>query len=259
MLYLIRKKEPVLAKTYRAIQQWNHWLQQVQGKRVLHVERKCLFSLLDKRYGKHALLIGSPEQQTLLNANVMSHQMLMGTMIPKQPKLNAIESEFYELPIASGSIDLVLLPHTLEHLDNPRHLLFEACRTVKPDGHIIIFGFNPLSLWGVKKSFSDHKKEPWSANFILASTVKNWLTLAEFQIVQNKNLMYRPPVHSQSIYKKLKWLEWIGNTFRLPVGGIYMVMAQNKSIPLTPIKMRWKQQLSGIRSTIPKPTIRNIP
>ena len=50
-----------------------------------------------------------------------------------------------------GSIDLVILPHILECIDNPRQLLAEACRIIKPEGHIIICGFNPHSLWGLKK------------------------------------------------------------------------------------------------------------
>jgi hypothetical protein len=48
----------------------------------------------------------------------------------------------------------------------------------------------------------------------------------------------------------------------LPMGGIYSLVAQAKVIPLTPIKLRWKQKLSDVKLTasiggIPKPTVRN--
>lgn len=253
-----KRRDAILAKTYRAITQWDHWLQHFLGNCLITAEKDLLFSLLEKLYGKHTLLIGSPNQHSLLDASVMPHHILLSPVMGKNLSMRQIESELYELPLISGSVDLVLLPHTLEHLDNPHHLLSEACRVVKPEGHIIVFGFNPFSMWGLKKHLVKKKKMPGSLNFMSLGLVKNWLTLEEFQIVKQDFIMYRPPTSHPKIFKKLKWLEWLGRKFKLPWGGVYMIMAQNKSIPLTPIKMRWKQQLSGVRVTIPKPTIRNV-
>lgn len=233
-------------KTHHALQQWNKWLQQPPGEVLLEAEVRVLFQLLEKQYGKHCLLLGSPQQQRLLDTSVMTHHLFLSPMIRKYPHVCLIESEFFELPIASGSIDLVLLPHTLEHLDNPRQLLSEACRIVKPDGHVLILGFNPLSWWGLKKN---------QGNLIASATVKRWLQLAECQVIRQEMFLFRP--YSAHLYRKLKFLEWVGRYCFPALGGVYLLMAQNKSIPLTPIKMRWTQSLSNVRISIPKPTVRN--
>lgn len=250
-----------VAKTHRKIQQWDRWLEHFPGASVLATEQKFLPHVLAQYYGKHALLLGTPRQYSLLKASAVNHQFLLSPLLESNHyTIRGIESEFSDLPVASGSIDLVILPHTLEFLDNPRQLLAEACRIVKPEGHIIICGFNPFSLWGLKKLFLRSKQIPWSGNFTSAVTIKKWLSYADFELVKHTNLLYRPPLNNQNIYKKLSFLEWLGNKMRIPFGGLYIVVAKAKVVPLTPIRLRWQQQVSGIRIPVmgmPKPTTRN--
>lgn len=140
-----------LPRTHRAFQQWNNWLKQSLGARVLQAERNILSSLQVDCYGKHVLLMGVPEQHSLFTFDSIPHHVLLSPLLSKNKEVQYIEGELYELPIASASIDVVLLPHAQEQVDNPRQLLTEACRIVKPEGYIIIFGFNPYSLWSLKK------------------------------------------------------------------------------------------------------------
>jgi SAM-dependent methyltransferase len=48
------------------------------------------------------------------------------------------------LPFADGSFDLVLLNEVIEHVDDDRKTLMEACRAVRPGGHIVIYAPNRL-------------------------------------------------------------------------------------------------------------------
>lgn len=248
-----------MAKTYRAAQQWDHWFTQFLGHQVLEAEQNFLLQLLANYFGKHALLIGVPRQDGLLRTTVTARQTLLSPLLNKNHHIKSIESEFYELPIASGSVDLVMLPHTLEYLDNPRQLLSEACRIVKPEGHIIILGFNLFSLWGLKKSLAQKKSTPWSNNFIQAGTVKKWLQLADFELVKQNTFLFRPPLKRHGLYKKLHFLEWLGRKIHWPFGGAYGLVAKAKVIPLTPIRLSWQQQLSGVQiRTIPGPSMRDF-
>ena len=66
----------------------------------------------------------------------------------------------------------------------------------------------------------------------------------------------------ENLFNKLSFMEWFGRKFHLPFGGIYTLIAQAKVIPLTPIKLRWKQKLSDVKLgsiSLPKPTARIIP
>jgi ubiquinone/menaquinone biosynthesis C-methylase UbiE len=175
-------------------------------------------------------------------------------------EVHSIESSLHELPVSTGSIDLVLLPHLLEYLDNPRRLLAEACRIVKPEGHIAIVGFNPFSLWGLRKLFSGKSHIPWSSNFLKANLLKRWLVLADFEIVTHKSFLFRPPFKHESLFRKVGFLEWIGKKCFPGFGGVYVVIAKAKVVPLTPIKTSWKQKISDVRIPpigVPRPTTRN--
>lgn len=251
-----------MAKTYRHVQQWNHWLTHFLGKSLLEAEQRTLLSLLSKHFGKSSLLLGVPHQKKLLQTSEIHYKILISPLLDrdKTTHLYSVESEFHELPIQSGSVDQVILPHTLEFIDNPHQLLSEACRIVKPEGHIFILGFNPYSMWGLKRYLMHHKSIPWSGHFLPASTIKKWLTLSDFELVKHETLLFRPPTQHPSLYQKLKYLEWIGNKCYKPFGGVYALQAKAKVIPLTPIRLHWTQELTGVRisaGTIPGPSIRN--
>jgi len=252
----------VLAKTHRTIQQWDHWLSQPLGQSILATEQQLLRPLLRDYYGKHTLLIGVPQQQSLLTISTTMHQVLLSPLL--NPLLNNchqnnhqnshhihyIESKLYELPIAPGSVDIVILPHILECVDNPHRLLTEACRSVKPEGHIIICGFNPYSLWGLKKLWMPPKTIPWSAHFIPPNKIKKWLALTDFIVVKQRMMLYRPPLNQQRLYHKLAFLEWLGNKLYAPFGGVYVLIGQAKVVPLIPIKLQWKQKFVGVPSPL---------
>ncbi len=234
-----------MAHGYRTLQHWNQWLtHQFLGGALLEAEQQVLTGLLDRHYGKQALLIGVPGQAALLNNNNMACHTLISP-IHHSKQTAYIEADFHDLPILTGSIDLVLLPHTLEFVDNPRQLLSEACRIIKPEGLIVIFGFNPYGAWRWRKKTV--------GSLIQRHHVKNWLKLAEFYLEKESSFLYRPPIESVGVYQKLAFLERIGGVLYPLLAGAYAVVARAKVIPLTPIRLQWKQNLSNIRisTTIP--------
>ena len=212
----------------------------------METEKNFLSRVLNKHFGKHALLIGVPHQFSLLEATKIPIHSLVSPFLAHERQPGFIEGDLHEIPVQTGSVDLVVLPHTLEYVDNPRQLIHEACRIVKPEGLIIAMGFNPYSMWGVKRLLAHGQDVPWASSFTQAHQVKNWLRLADFQIEDQKTFLFRPPVNHEKIFKKLEFLEYIGNILHF-FGGIYCITARAKVIPLTPIRMKWKQQLGNIR------------
>lgn len=240
-----------MAKVSHGMHQWSRWLAHFPlGKALLAEESRALAPLLLPLYGKNALLIGVPEQGLLLNSSKAACQFMLGPLVNHQISLNYIEAELQELPIHSGSADIVIVPHTFEYLDNPQHLISEACRIVKPEGHIFILGFNPFSFWGLRKG-----------HWVSASQIKSWLALSDFELEQHKMLLFRPPFNNIKIFHHLKFLEWLGKRCYKPWGGVYLLQAKAKVIPLSPIKMHWKQELTGViisPNMLPGGTTRNI-
>lgn len=237
-----------MAHGYRTLQHWNQWLsQQFLGETLLAAEKQVLIPLLNKHFGKQSLLIGVSHQRDLLDASTIPCHSILSPLICHERKKNYIESDLHELPILTGSIDLVLLPHTLEFVDNPRQLLSEACRVIKPEGLIVICGFNPYSMWGLRKLLSKQKTMPWQANFIPSPKIKSWLRLADFAMEKHQTVLFMPPVSRSVFSSKLHFIESFASKCFPALGGIYVILARAKVIPLTPIRLKWKQQLSGIR------------
>jgi SAM-dependent methyltransferase len=236
-----------LAHGYQSLQHWNQWLsQQFLGTAVLKAEKNLLARLLDKHYGKHALLVGVPHQSSIMEATKIPCHTLVSPFMAHERQPGFVEGDLHELPFLTGSVDLVILPHTLEYVDNPRHLIHEACRVVRPEGLIVAIGFNPYSLWGLRRLISHHHDVPWTSHFAYAYQIKNWLRLAEFQVEEHTSLFFRPPLKSARVFNRLEFLESIGNLFHF-FGGIYCITARAKVIPMTPIRMQWKQRLDNIR------------
>lgn len=232
---------------YRSLQHWNQWLNQhFLGSAILEAEKKILARLLDKHYGKHALLIGVPHQYALLESTKIPCHALLSSFLAHERQPGFVEGDIHELPILTGSVDLVILPHTLEHVDNPRHLIHEACRVVKPEGLIVALGFNPYSWWGLCRLLKIKHDAPFTSPFAHAYQVKNWLRLADFEIEEQTSLFFRPPVGHQGIFKKLEFFEYVGG-FVPYFGGVYCITARAKVVPMTPIRMRWKQKLDNMR------------
>ncbi len=247
-----------MIKTYHIVQQWDHWLGQFLGETLIKTEQDFLEKRFSKQHGNYTLLLGVPHQHSMLDALAMTKHVVLSPLINKNTKIIYIEGSYKELPITSGSVDFVVIPHTLEFLDNPTQLLNEACRVVKPEGNIVIFGFNPYSLWGVTKWWLGHKTIPWSGNFIPATKIKDWLMLADFELVRQDMLMFRPPSKRPSLMRKLTFIEWLGVKSNAFFGGVYVITAKAKVIPLTPIRLHWKQQISPLRVTMPGPTMRDM-
>lgn len=240
------------------MQQWDHWLHQFLGETLIKTEREFLAKRFAERYGRYTLLLGVPHQHSMLDPLAINKHVVLSPLINKNTNITYIEGSYKELAIASGSVDFVVIPHTLEFVDNPVQLLNEACRVVKPEGDIVIFGFNPYSLWGLAKWWFNHKTIPWSGNFIPSAKIKNWLMLADFELVRQDMLMFRPPLRRSSLMQKFAFWEWIGVKSHAFFGGVYVITAKAKVTPLTPIRLHWKQQISSLRVTMPGPTMRDI-
>ena len=110
------------------------WLQTPQGRYLLDWEQDGLDRLVADIFGYHAVQLGLPGLD-LLRANRMPRRINCG---PQGRDLCCSE---YELPFATGSLDLVLLPHVLEFSAHPHRVLREVERVLVPEGSVVISGF----------------------------------------------------------------------------------------------------------------------
>ena len=230
----------------RNLQYWHKWLKQQNiGSKLLAAEYLLLNKLNLSPLGRHAVLVGVPAQAKLLQASGMPCKTLLSYLPLSGLKTMGVQTAFHELPLTTGSVDFAILPHTLEFAQNPKLVLQEACRIVRPDGLLIVLHFNPFSAWGINKVLFKAPGITWQHQFVEGHKVNKWLQANSFHIEKEVATFFRPPVQHPGIYKKLSFLEGLAKYFTM-FGGVTAYVARAKVIPLTPIKLSWKEQLAEI-------------
>ena len=182
------------------------WLETPLGQYVLRMEQDMLDQAVANVFGFNALQISWPHLDGL-RANRIPHHMTLSTRLG-----GTIQAEPCALPLASQSLDLVVMPHALEFTEHPHALLREVDRVMRPEGRLIIVGFNPRSLWGVRQLFTLNRRvSPWSGHFISISRLKDWLALLSFDMDGGRFGAYAPPFTSARWLHRFRFMELAGD------------------------------------------------
>lgn len=219
-----------------SIEGFSDWLKTPQGHYVTDWELDKVSRIVSDVFGFNALQIGLPELN-FLSSNRMPLRMKIGNAGPL-----TIRSEASELPFANTSIDLVVLAHSLEFHPEPHRLLREIDRILIPDGQIVVVGFNPFSLWGLRQRLIQNDDEvfPWNGRYIGVPQLKDWLSLLSFEIERGRFGRYAPPWNNEQAFRRCRWMEPAGDRWWPIAGGVYVIRAVKRVHGLRLIKPRWK-------------------
>jgi SAM-dependent methyltransferase len=223
------------------------------GRVLLAWELERLDLAVTDAFGYHALQLGLPELDTL-RANRMPHrwvasdsllvperlaapppaELLISTQPPPLPV--SLHCEFDALPFPDSSIDLVVLPHALELARDPHHTLREVERVLVPEGRVVISGFNPASLWGLRQSAGRVRRSmgfgrgqslylPRAGEFIGYWRLRDWLRLLGFEVEAGRFGCWRPPLASEQWLERFAWMESVGERWWPVLGSAYFLEA----------------------------------
>ena len=217
------------------------WLATPPGQYLLAWEREQIALAVGDVFGFHALQLGLPELDAL-EANRMPHRWLA---THSEAELNisprvAFVSEFSALPFQANSLDLVVLPHTLELDPDPHGALREVERVLVPEGRVVICGLNPVSLWGLRQ-----RRSRWLGNnelflppegeFIGYLRLRDWLRLLDMEIEDGHFGCYRPALSSQAWLQRFAWMDWAGARWWPILGSVYFLSAVKRVPSVTPL------------------------
>jgi SAM-dependent methyltransferase len=163
-----------------------------------------------------------------------------------------IEGDSKDLPFASESLDLIVLPHVLEFATDPHQILREVDRVLRPEGRLIISGFNPASLWGARQYLSRLVGTPYlprDGQFISLIRIKDWLELLNFSLDRGHFGCYKFPLQGESAMGKMNFLEKMGNRWWPIFGAVFLVSA---------IKRQQGIRLIGPASLVRIPAIKQL-
>jgi len=229
------------------------WLRTAPGRYLLAWEQDRLDHAVTDAFGFHAVQLGLPEIDGL-RANRMPHRWvatdslmvpealpmppptdtLITTLSPHEP--TSLHCDFEALPFPNASIDLVVLPHALELARDPHLTLREVERVLVPEGRVVIAGFNPASLWGLRQRTGHLRRAlglgrerslylPRAGEFIGYWRLRDWLRLLGFEVEAGRFGCWRPPLNSEKWLQRFAWMDPVGDRWWPVLGAVYFLVA----------------------------------
>jgi SAM-dependent methyltransferase len=227
------------------------WFQTPPGRYLLDWERVQFDRAVADIFGYHALQLGLVPLDAL-KANRMPHRWLaasrhsIGHRLITPPV--ALVTDFAALPFPANSLDLVALPHTLELHADPHATLREVERVLVPEGRVVICGFNPASLWGLRQQRARLYRRlgwgelflPGSGEFIGYRRLRDWLGLLNFEVEVGQFGAYRPAVSSEKSLQLYDWMDRAGSRWWPIFGAVYFIVAVKRVRGMKLIGPAWK-------------------
>lgn len=221
-------------------------------------EQDRLNGLTADIFGFNAVQIGLPQIHGL-QASRMPNKWLTDTFIPQDALGEGtmpvvVVHDFADLPFASQSLDLIVLPHVLEFAAEPHQVLREVERVLIPEGQVIICGFNPASLWGMRQAvgrLSGGHFLPANGEFISLYRMKDWLKLLNMEVSRGHFGCYTPPCNTDKWLDRFDFMDRAGDRWWPALGAVYVVQAIKRVRGMRLIGPVWKTQRARARKAMP--------
>jgi SAM-dependent methyltransferase len=237
------------------------WLSTPFGKALLLQEARVVEEALDGLFGEQCLQLGTwGDSNTFLRfARTQRSLCIADSSAPVNPdaedqRPGAI-GQMHRLPVESESVDVVLLPHTLDYSDERSHaVLREADRVLRPHGHLVVLGFKPGGLWGLRRLVPGAGLPPGAGRLISDRRLSDWLQLLDMRIHGVTRYFFRWPLPGNKGQTSQAW-ESRGQRFWPELAACYMLTAQKRVFTLTPMKKPWRSRPKVVGGIV-EPTTR---
>ena len=237
------------------------WFETPPGRYLLAWEQAEFDRAVGDIFGYHALQLGLPELDTL-RANRMPHKWLA---MREQPAADsaiarpALVTDFAALPFEQNSLDLVVLPHSIEFNTDPHATLREVDRVLVPEGKVVICCLNPASLWGLRQRRAHLYRRlgfgelflPDAGDFIGYWRLRDWLRLLSFEVESGNFGCYRPAMTSEKWLGRYDWLDRAGERWWPIFGAVYFLVAVKRVRGIKLIGPAWKPAKARAAAPVP--------
>ena len=237
------------------------WAKQDFGCYLLRQQQRILQQKYTKLPGYRLMHLGLfPHSQTIVGFEHLhsfhiapSHLVASGS---------SVVSNYSEIPLPSGVIDVAILQHAVEYSASPQAVLAEISRVVAPGGHILLFLFNPLGPRGLIKFPMQlvTGRTEYCFHSLRKGRVIDWLSLLNFQVLEIEHGAYNLPLNYQPWLEQDSRWEKLAQKIRFPLGNFYMIHAVKRELRgITKRAHSWRPAAnSGYSSSSRKISRKNI-
>lgn len=225
------------------------WFETPPGRYLLAWEQEAFDRVVADIFGYHALQLGLPGIDTL-RANRMPHRWLgLHEGEAAGARCADLVTDFAALPFEANSLDLVMLPHSLELSADPHATLREVERVLVPEGKVVICCFNPTSLWGLRQRRAHLLRRmgvgqlflPDAGEFIGYRRIRDWLRLLSFEVEAGSFGCWRPALTTDQWLARYDWMDDLGRRWWPFLGAAYCVVAVKRVRGMKLMGQAWKR------------------
>lgn len=228
----------------QTLQAGQRWLETPLGQALLAQETRLVEEAFDGLFGEQCLQLGTwGDANTFTRFARTQRVTTIADHLPdgEDARPGAI-GQLHRLPVLDDSIDVVLLPHTLDYSDDRSHaILREVDRVLTPHGHVVVLGFKPGGLWGLRRLVPDAGMPPGAERLISDRQLSDWLQLLDMRIQGLTRYFFRWPLPGNKRASSVAW-ETRGRRFWPELAACYMLTAQKRVMTLTPMKQPWRSR-----------------
>jgi SAM-dependent methyltransferase len=237
------------------------WFETPPGRYLLAWERAEFDRAVADIFGYHALQLGLPVLDTL-EANRMPHKWLAldGPALAEGGGAPpALVTDFAALPFEENSLDLVVLPHSLELNADPHATLREVERVLVPEGKVVICCMNPASLWGLRQRRAHLCQRlgfgelflPDAGEFIGYWRLRDWLRLLSFEVESSSFGCWRPSMSTEKWLDRFEWMDRAGERWWPIFGAAYFIVAVKRVRGAKLMGAAWKRARAIATAPVP--------
>jgi len=227
-----------IIKTPHAVPPWLQVLGEPTAQRLLAWGQAQADACLADVFGYHAVQAGWPGFDAL-RANRMPHRWRAQQEFDQADPAPDLSFDSRAWPWAAESLDLVVLPHTLERSADPHTCLREVERVLIAEGQVCIIGINPWSFWG--RRLLRQGAQPaadglgageggTTGQLIAPHRLRDWLQLLGFEVQCQRFAGWTPTWRSERWVQRWSWLDALGQHWCPILGGVYLMVA-TKRVP----------------------------
>lgn len=216
---------------------FNDWLcESAAGHYVSSWQQQRYDEAVTDFFGYYALEIGAAPIKALQSSRIQ-HKWHVGDINPPS-KTDQLCAAAEALPFQDEQFDLVVMPHGLELSHQPHAALREACRVLRPEGRLIISGFNPARLIGNARPAMGCEQLGKPIGFL---RLRDWLHLLSLEVEDTAFGCYLPGFKNGQWYARMAWLDRLAAKPTPYLGSLYSLVATKRVHSAHILAPNWKR------------------
>ena len=215
------------------------WFDGPLGRALLEQEAEAVGQALECVFGVQCLQVGAWGGQPSAFLDLARTQR-RGLVSARAGVPASIRAQPSQLPIQSDSIDALLLPHTLEYEAHPHEVLREAQRVLRPEGCLLVLGFEPLGSWALRSRLTRGGFPPGIARQLSAGRLTDWLKLLGLDVDPASRFLFSLPFARAQSGRLRRWADVTGPSLASRLSGGYLLVAKKRVHAITPIRLQFR-------------------